>query len=147
MTCSSPLRVNGRAAIQTQVVWLQIPHSAHTTFQIKDFPVAQMVKNLPAMQETRVQSLGQEDPLEKEWQATAVFLPGGSHGQRSLSGYGLWGCKESDMTERLTHIPFKLILSRIICSLTKRHAQRRRELKWRKQRLSYLLNLRQIFFY
>ena len=32
----------------------------------KDFPVAQMVKNLPAMQETRVQSLGQEDPLEKE---------------------------------------------------------------------------------
>ena len=30
-----------------------------------DFPVAQMVKNLPAMQETQVQSLGQEDPLEK----------------------------------------------------------------------------------
>ena len=29
-------------------------------------PVAQMVKNLPAMQETRVQSLGREDPLEKE---------------------------------------------------------------------------------
>ena len=29
------------------------------------FPVAQMVKNLPAMQETRVQSLGREDPLEK----------------------------------------------------------------------------------
>ena len=32
----------------------------------RDFPVAQMVKNLPAMQETWVQSLGQEDPLEKE---------------------------------------------------------------------------------
>ena len=31
----------------------------------KDFPVAQMVKKLPAMQETRVQSLGQEDPLER----------------------------------------------------------------------------------
>ena len=30
-----------------------------------DFPVVQMVKNLPAMQETRVQSLGREDPLEK----------------------------------------------------------------------------------
>ena len=30
----------------------------------KDLPVAQMVKNLPTMQETRVQSLGQEDPLE-----------------------------------------------------------------------------------
>ena len=32
---------------------------------VKIFPVAQMVKNLPAMQETWVQSLGQEDPLEK----------------------------------------------------------------------------------
>ena len=31
-----------------------------------DFPVAQMVKRLPIMQETRVQSLGWEDPLEKE---------------------------------------------------------------------------------
>ena len=31
----------------------------------KDFPVAQMVKNLPAVQETGVRSLGQEDPLEK----------------------------------------------------------------------------------
>ena len=33
---------------------------------IRDLPVAQMVKNLPAMQETRVQSLGQEDSLEEE---------------------------------------------------------------------------------
>ena len=41
--------------------------------------VAQTVKNLPAMQETQVQSLGQEDPLEKEWQPTPVFLPGKSH--------------------------------------------------------------------
>ena len=49
--------------------------------------MAQMVKKLPAMQETRVQSLGQEDPLEKEWQPTPVFLPEESHGQRSLEGY------------------------------------------------------------
>ena len=47
----------------------------------------QMLKNLPAMQETQVPSLGQEDPLEKEWQPTLVFLPGESHGQRSLVGY------------------------------------------------------------
>ena len=33
---------------------------------LKDFPVAQTVKRLPAMWETRVRSLGQEDPLEKE---------------------------------------------------------------------------------
>ena len=48
-----------------------------------------MVKNLPAMQETQVQSLGQEDPLEKGMDTTAVFLPGEFHGQRSLAGYNL----------------------------------------------------------
>ena len=36
--------------------------------------------------ETWIQSLGQEDPLDKEWQSTPVFLPGNSHGQRSLVG-------------------------------------------------------------
>ena len=35
---------------------------------------------------------------------TPVFLPGESHGQRSLGGYRPWGCKESDMTEQLTLI-------------------------------------------
>ena len=45
-----------------------------------------MVKNLPAMQKTWIQSLGEEDPLEKEWQPTPVFLPRESHGQRSLAG-------------------------------------------------------------
>ena len=48
---------------------------------------AQMVKNLPAMQETWVRSLGQEDPLEKEIAITLVVLPGKSHGQRSLERY------------------------------------------------------------
>ena len=42
------------------------------------FPVAQTVKNLPATQETWVRSLDQEDPLEKEWQPTPVFLSGES---------------------------------------------------------------------
>ena len=47
-----------------------------------------MVKNLAAMQETRVQCLGQEDPLEKRMELpTPVFLPGESHGQGSLAGY------------------------------------------------------------
>ena len=57
-----------------------------------------MVKNLPAMRETRVQSLGWEDPLEEGM----VFLPGESHGQRSLKGYSPWSCKESDRTEQLS---------------------------------------------
>ena len=50
------------------------------------------------MQETWVQSLGWEDPLEKEM---AVHLPGKSHGQRSLVGYSPWGRKELHMAERL----------------------------------------------
>ena len=61
--------------------------------------VAQLVKNPPAMQETLVGFLGQEDPLEKEWQTTPVFLPGKSVEQRNLAGYSSWGHKESDMTE------------------------------------------------
>ena len=55
---------------------------------------AQVVKNLPAKQETRVRSLGGDDALGKKWQPTPVFLPGESHGQRSLVGVGQrspWG--------------------------------------------------------
>ena len=66
--------------------------------------VAQMLKNLFAMQETGVQTLGQEDALEKEMatQPTPVFLPGEVHGQRSLMDYSLWSSKESDTTGWLT---------------------------------------------
>ena len=53
---------------------------------------------MPAMQETQVQSLGQEDPWRKAWQPTEVFLPGESHGQRSLVGP-----KELDTTEATAH--------------------------------------------
>ena len=63
-----------------------------------------MVKNLPAVQDIRIQSLGQEDALEKGMAITPVFLPGEFHGQRSLASYSPWGCKELDMTEQLTHI-------------------------------------------
>ena len=38
-------------------------------------------------------------PWRKKWQPPPVFLPGKSHGQRSLVGYSPWGCKESDTTE------------------------------------------------
>ena len=58
-----------------------------------------MVKDLPAMQETRVGSLRQEDPMEKGMATTPIFLPGEFHGLRSLVGYSPWGCKESDTTE------------------------------------------------
>ena len=64
--------------------------------------MAQLVKNLPAMQETQVQSLGQEDPLHKEmvthcsilaWRIPWIEEPGGPQAM---------GCKKSDTTEQLT---------------------------------------------
>ena len=64
------------------------------------------IKNLPAMQKTRVWSLSQEDPLEKGM-AFLVFLPGEFHGQRSQASYNPWDCKESDTTQRQTLSLFK----------------------------------------
>ena len=63
--------------------------------------MAQTVKRLPTMQGTWVQSLGQEDPLEKGMATYSSILPGEIHGQRSLVGYSPWGCKESNTTEQL----------------------------------------------
>ena len=63
------------------------------------FPSVSAVKNLPAVQETKVESLGWEDPWRRKRQPTPVFLPGESHGQRSLAGCSPWGHKESDMNE------------------------------------------------
>ena len=60
--------------------------------------VAQMVNNLPALCETWVVKI----PWRSTWQPTPVFLPGESHGQRSLANYSPWGHKELDMTERLS---------------------------------------------
>ena len=57
------------------------------------------------MQETQVQSLSQEDPLEKEMATQSSILAWEIHGQRSLAGYSQWGRKELDMTERLTLRP------------------------------------------
>ena len=49
--------------------------------------IARLVKNPPAMQETQVQFLGQEDPLEKGPATHSSILPGGFHGQRRLADY------------------------------------------------------------
>jgi len=56
---------------------------------------------------------------KREWLPTLVFLPGESHGQRSLAGYSPWGRKESDMTERLTvcwGIPWWLTSKEYTCN-------------------------------
>ena len=66
--------------------------------------MAQQVKNLPAMQEiqeTRVQSLDWEDPLEEEMAPILLFLPHKFHGQRILAGYSLRSPKVLDTIEWL----------------------------------------------
>ena len=60
--------------------------------------VAPMVKNLPAVRETWVQSLGWEDPLEKERLPTPVFWPG-----EFQELYSPWGRKVSGTTEQISH--------------------------------------------
>ena len=55
--------------------------------------IAQLVKNLPAVQETGVQFLGREVPLEKEMATHFNILAGESHRQRSLAGYRPWDSK------------------------------------------------------
>ena len=68
--------------------------------------VAQTVKNLPAIQETWVQSLEKGLATHSSILAWRIQF----HGQRSLEGYSPWGPKESDMTERLTlHLTYTQI--------------------------------------
>ena len=57
--------------------------------------MAQMVKNSPAMQETWVQSLGQEDSLEKRMTTHSSTLAWRIPWTSNLAGYGPWGCKEA----------------------------------------------------
>ena len=69
----------------------------------KDFPSGTNGKE-PARQCRRLRRRGfhpwvRKIPWRRSWQPTPVFLPGESHGQRSLAGYVPKGCKELDMTE------------------------------------------------
>ena len=66
----------------------------------------------------RVQSLGQEDPLEEKTATHSSILPGKFHGQRSLAGYSPQDCKESDATQLLstrhnTHMPINYEMAMI----------------------------------
>ena len=65
--------------------------------------MAQTVKKTPVMQKTWVPSLGW-DPLEKGMAThSCIFLPGEFHGERSLAGYSLRGCKELVQRHGLQH--------------------------------------------
>ena len=81
----------------------------------------QWVKNLPVTQETQemwVQSLGWEDPLEKEMATCSSILALKPNGQRSLEGYSLWDRKEWDTTKHAdTAHPARTSQSTEFCSL------------------------------
>ena len=75
--------IHGVAKSWTQLSdWTELNWSDY----LLDFPISQMVKNLPAIQETQVWSWVQKIPWRRKWQPTSEFLPGESHGQRSLGG-------------------------------------------------------------
>ena len=71
-----------------------------------------MAQQEPTMKEMWVQLLGQEDLWRRAWQSNPVFLPGKSHGQRSLEGYSPLGHKElytTKVTEHTCQAYFKFI--------------------------------------
>ena len=88
----------------------------------RGFPDGLVVKDLLANAGDAVQSLGQEDTRRRKWQPIPVFLPGESHGQRSLVGYSPWDHK------RVSHElaikqgvgihqkPYKVFFSLLLCS-------------------------------
>ena len=70
------------------------------------------------MQETQVQSLGQEDPWRRKWQPAPVFLPGKFYGQKSLVGYSPLGPKRvrHDLvtkTNNINLIAYKCLVRKI----------------------------------
>ena len=68
--------------------------------QWQGFPTGSVVKSLPATQKTQEARVC---PWCHGWQPTPVFLPGESHGERSLAGYSPWGRTELDATEAAEH--------------------------------------------
>ena len=60
------------------------------------FPGGSVVKNLPAMQEIQIQSLGWEDPLGEEMAASSSILAWESNAQNGLAGHSPWVAKVSD---------------------------------------------------
>ena len=72
------------------------------------FPVISLLGSVIKNPPTNVRDLGsipgsdpwvRKIPWRRKWQSIPVFLPGKSHGQRSLAGYSPWSCKELDTTE------------------------------------------------
>ena len=83
----------------SSLIWIHRNDASAGVFKINNGRPSLVVKNLPANAENaEFSSWVRKIPWRREWQPTPVFLPGKSHGQRSLMGYSPWGHKELDMT-------------------------------------------------
>ena len=80
--------LHGQAGFSTKLVPPEKPRKAASSDHHASL-VAQLVKNLPAMQETWVGKI----PWRREWLPTPVVLPGEFHRKRSLVSYSPWYCK------------------------------------------------------
>ena len=101
------------------------------------FLLVQIVKNLPAMQETQIWSLGQQDPLEKGMATHSSILAGAFQGQRSVVGYSPWGRKELDTTEWLAFLlSDRFILSSNFFFQLRKELLRNLYQSWRRKGLS-----------
>ena len=100
-----------RERLPTSVFWPGESHGLYSPWGRKELDTTEgfsaslshrltlVVKNLPAnpRHEARVRALGQEDPLEKDMAIHSIFLPGESHGQKSLMCYSPQSYKELDL--------------------------------------------------
>ena len=86
--------------------------------------VAQMVKNLPAMQETQLWSLDQEDSLEKGMATQSSILAWRISRIEDLVGYSPWDCKESDTTKCIHVCTFCFSLG-AVCEVLGSHSAHR----------------------
>ena len=80
--------------------------------------MVQIVKNPPANPGDPVPSLVRKIPWRKKWHPTLVFLPGESHGQRSLVGCSPWSCKEFDTTEHTHNLTYNTSMTALLLLLT-----------------------------
>ena len=99
--CPSSKTVRERECFLTQA--FDRLAKAHPPWGIS--PDGSVVKNPPAVCKMWVWSLGARIPWGRKWPPTPVFLPGKSHGQRSLVGYSPWTYKELDPNEWLNNDP------------------------------------------
>ena len=91
--------------------------------------MAQTIKNPPTMQETWVDSWVGKIPWRRARQPSPVFLPGGSHGQRSLESYSPWDYKELDMTEQLGTAQHSTYIISLHCRALKNHITQPEKIK------------------